>query len=250
MEDMEERGVDLSQVIKSKEDNTAFSVILKTEWGKDRSILAYKGANDLLTPEQVKPELFDDIKAFAWTSLTEDKACKAIDKAISLTRENEGMVLGAPSMSIIKNNPKWAKILIEKSDCVSLNREEALEFTNESDTINAIQHFAELGLDLISITNGSNGSFVSDGDIIVRSNVYDGEVEDTTGAGDAFLSGLLISCLRDIPLAKAAKIASSMALFESKEVGVREGIPTEFNTLEEFVEEHELRQNVSKFMQS
>lgn len=250
MDDMKERGVDLSQVKQTNDDNTAFSVILKTDWGKDRSILAYKGANNLLTPEQVKPELFDDIKAFAWTSLTEEKACKAIDKAISLTKKNDGVVFAAPSMSIIKNNPKWAKILIEKSDCVSLNREEALEFTKESDTINAIKHFSNLGVDLISITNGSNGSFVSDGEKVVRSNVYDGEVEDTTGAGDAFLSGLLISCLRDIPLSKAARIASSMALFESQEVGVREGLPTEFSALEEFIESHELTQHITKFVRS
>lgn len=250
IEDMKERGVDLSQVKQTEKDNTALSVILKTDWGKDRSILAYKGANNLLTPEDVNPELFDEIKAFAWTSLTEDKACKAIDKAITLTRENGGMVLAAPSMSIIKNNPKWAKILIQKSDCISLNREEALEFTQESDTINAISHFSDLGLDLVSITNGSKGSFVSDGETIVRSDVYDGDVEDTTGAGDAFLSGLLICCLRDIPLSRAARIASSMALFESQEVGVREGIPTDFSTLEEFIDSHDLRQNISKFVPS
>ncbi|MHA1343907.1 MAG: carbohydrate kinase family protein, partial [Promethearchaeota archaeon] len=48
LEDMKNRGVDLSQVIQTNEDNTAYSIILRTEWGKDRSILAYKGANNLL----------------------------------------------------------------------------------------------------------------------------------------------------------------------------------------------------------
>ena len=65
LDDMKKRGVNLSNVIQTDDDCTAFSVILKTEWGKDRSILAYKGANNLLKPENVKEEFFQGIKAFA-----------------------------------------------------------------------------------------------------------------------------------------------------------------------------------------
>ncbi|TXT59573.1 MAG: hypothetical protein BAJALOKI1v1_1400007 [Promethearchaeota archaeon] len=248
MDDMEKRGVDLSHIKQTDEDNTAISIILKTEWGKDRSILAYKGANDLLTPKDIEDELFDEIKVFAWTSLTKEKACKAIDKAIKLTKNAGGKVFAAPSMSIIKNNEKWAKILISKSDVVSLNKEEAKEFTKKEDISNIIEHFSNLGVKLISITDGSNGSYISDGETIVKSDVYDGKVEDTTGAGDAFLSGLLLSYLRKIPLQKMAKIASSMGFLESSEVGVREGLPSSFEDLEQFVDSHSLNQKTSKIL--
>jgi fructokinase len=248
MDDMEQRGVDLSQIKKTNNDNTAISIILKTEWGKDRSILAYKGANNLLTPKDVNDELFDEIKAFAWTSLTKDNSCKAIDKAIKLTKNNNGMVFAAPSMSIIKNNEKWAKILISKSDVVSLNKEEAREFTGKEDVGNIVKYFAELGVDLVGITDGSNGSYLSDGETIIRSDVYDGKVEDTTGAGDAFLSGLLLSFMKNTPLKKMAKIASSMGFFESSQVGVREGVPNSYEDLEQFVDGHPLNQDISKII--
>jgi sugar/nucleoside kinase (ribokinase family) len=248
LEDMKSRGVDLSNIKQTEEDNTAFSVILKTEWGKDRSILAYKGANDLLTPDDVPEEIFEEIKAFAWTSLTKEGAVKAIDRAIEITKKKGGKIYAAPSMSIIKNNPKWAKMLISKSDVVSLNKEEAMDFTGKKDTINIIEEFKKIGLELISITDGSNGSILSDGETIIKSDVYHGKVEDTTGAGDAFLSGILLSTLRNVPLERMAKIASAMSYLECQEPGVRVGLPKSFEELEDFVNKNELNQVSSQII--
>ncbi len=246
LDDMKKRGVDLNNIIKTTTDNTAFSVILRTEWGKDRSILAYKGANNLLKPSDVKEELFQDIKAFAWTSLTSETGCQAIEKALSLTKDRGGDIFAAPSMSIIKNNPKWAKILISNSDVVSLNKEEAQEFTGENDTLHMIHKFLDLGIKLISITDGPIGSIISDGNEIINSNVYKGNVEDTTGAGDAFLSGILISCLNNFSLEKTSKIATAMSFLECKEIGVREGLPNSLQELESFIQSNEIRQVISK----
>ncbi len=245
LDDMEKRGVDLSQVKQTDEDSTAYSVILKTEWGKDRSILAFKGANNLLKPTDVKEELFDTIKAFAWTSLTTEESCKAIEKAISLTKDNNGKVFAAPSMSIIKNNPKWAKSLISNSDIVSLNKEEAQEFTGEQDQLHMIHYFLDLGIKLISITDGPNGSIISDGEKIINSSVYKGNVEDTTGAGDAFLSGILISTINNFTLEKTSKMATGLSFLECKEIGVREGLPNSLQELEDFIDNNQIKQIVS-----
>jgi len=245
LDDLKNRGVDLTKVKQVDTDSTALSVILKTEWGKDRSILAYKGANNLLTPEDIKENLFDDIKAFAWTSLTTDNACRAIEKSISLTKDRGGTVFAAPSMSIIKNNEKWAKILITNSDVVSLNKDEAKEFTGEVETLNMINEFHDLGVKLISITDGPNGSIISDGKKIINSNVYKFKVMDTTGAGDAFLSGILISILKGYNLEKVSKIATALSALECMSFGVRAGLPNNFQELEDFVNTHVLKQIIS-----
>jgi sugar/nucleoside kinase (ribokinase family) len=246
IEDLKERGVDISNLIQTDEDRTAFSVILKTEWGKDRSILAYKGANNLLKPEDVKEELFDNIAAFAWTSLTSENGCRAIEKAISLTKNQGGLVFAAPSMSIIKNNPKWAKILISNSDVISMNAEEAVEFTGEIERFYAAKKIHELGPKLVSITDGANGSLISDGIKVVRSGIYKFDVIDTTGAGDAFLSGILLSKLNGYPLEKMTQIATAMSSLESMETGVREGLPSNIEDLEKFINAHKLEQVVSE----
>jgi sugar/nucleoside kinase (ribokinase family) len=245
LKDLKKRNVDISQIYQTEEDNTAFSVILKTEWGKDRSILAYKGANNLLTPDHVKEKLFNNIKAFAWSSLTTENGCKAIEKAITLTKNNGGMVFAAPSMSILKHNPTWAKILIKNSDVVSMNAEEAEEFTKESERYYAVKKMIDLGPKLVSITDGARGSLVTDGDKIIKSGIYNVDVKDTTGAGDAFLSGLLLSKLNGYPLEKMIKISTAMSSLESMEVGVREGLPSNLSEVEKFMAKNNLQQNVS-----
>jgi len=247
LEDLKKRSVDISNIKQTDEDNTAFSVILKTEWGKDRSVLAYKGANNLITPNDVKEELFEGIKAFAWTSLTSENGCQAIDKAIHLTKENGGMIFGAPSMSIIKNNPNWAKKLINKSDVVSMNAEEAKEFTHESDNYYSIRKIYELGPKIVSVTDGANGSLLTDGKKLIKSSIYEVDVMDTTGAGDAFLSGILISKLNQFPFDHMIKLATAMSSLESMEVGVREGIPSNIKEVEKFASSHELKQIISEF---
>jgi len=247
--DLKKRGVDLSQVIQTDKDCTALSIILRTQWGKDRSILAYKGANNLLKPSDVKEELFNNIKAFAWTSLTTDESCKAIEKAITLTKNKGGMVFAAPSMSIIKNAPNWAKILISNSDVVSMNLEEAQEFTGERKKTLMIKNFLDMGVKLISITDGPNGSIISDGKTMINSGVYSvGKVEDTTGAGDAFLSGILISRLNNFSLEKVSKIATALSFLESKEVGVREGLPNSLQELEDFINNNTIKQVISEII--
>ena len=248
--DLNERGVDLSQVIKTDEDCTALSIILRTQWGKDRSILAYKGANNLLKPSDVKEELFSSIKAFAWTSLTNDESCRAIEKAIKLTKDNGGTVFAAPSMSIIKNASNWAKILISNSDVVSLNLEEAQEFTGENKKTLMIKTFLDMGVRLISITDGPNGSIISDGKTIINSGVYSGKktISDTTGAGDAFLTGILISTLNNFPLDKMSKFATAMSYLECLEVGVREGLPESLEELEDFISNNTIKQVISEIV--
>ena len=249
LSDLKKRGVDLSQVNRTNNDTTALSIILRTPWGKDRSILAYKGANNLLKPSDVKEELFSNIRAFAWTSLTTDDACKAIEKAITLTKDKGGIVFAAPSMSIIKNAPNWAKILISNSDVVSMNLEEAQEFTGEKKKTLMINIFLDMGIKLISITDGPNGSIISDGKTIINSGVYSvGKVEDTTGAGDAFLTGILISRLNNFSLEKTSKMATAMAFLESKEIGVREGLPTSLQELEDFVTNNTMKQVISEIV--
>jgi len=246
LDDMESRGVDISHINQTDKDRTAFSVILKTNWGKDRSILAYKGANDLISPEDINEELFENIKAFAWTSLTKENSCKAAKKCIDLTKESGGTVFGAPSMSIIANNRKWAEKLISSSDILSLNKEEAQAFTNKEDIVSIINKLIDKGLDLIAITNGSNGSIISNGKQIINSGVYDVSTEDMTGAGDAFMSGIIVSVLNNYDLKKTSQFASALGAFEAMETGVREGIPKNLDRVEEFIQENSLDQVTSE----
>ncbi|MGV9172962.1 MAG: carbohydrate kinase family protein [Promethearchaeia archaeon] len=247
IDDLESRNVDLSHMKQTDKKKTAFSVILKSGWGKDRSILAYKGANDLVTPEEIDEDFFSKIKYFAWTSLTKENSCKAVDKCIDLTKNAGGIVFAAPSMSIIKNNPKWAEKLILRSDVISLNREEAEALTKKRSKVDMIKYFIDHDVDLISITDGDDGAVVSDGKTIINNSVYEIKIKDTTGSGDAFMGGIIISKHHGFSLEKTCKFASAIAALEASEFGVREGIPSDFDIIDNFIENHNLKQIKANF---
>ena len=109
-----------------------------------------------------------------------------------------------------------------------------------------LEKFLDMGIKLISITDGADGSIISDGKTIVNSGTYPGQIQDTTGAGDAFLSGILMSTLNNYDIVKMSKVASAMAKLECMEVGVREGLPHNLGEIEDFMNNNELKQVVSK----
>jgi len=102
---------------------------------------------------------------------------------------------------------------------------------------------------LVSITDGAKGSLILDGKKVVRSGIYKVKVMDTTGAGDAFLTGLLLSKLNNYPLDKMTQLATAMSSLESMKTGVREGTPNSLQELEEFAASQKLQQTVSEFTQ-
>jgi len=247
VEDMKNHGVDISGVSVFEDDTTAISVILLTPWGKDSSILAYKGANNLFSEDNVPEDKLLSTKCFVWTSLTSDKGISAIRKCIGLTKSINGMIAGAPSISIIKNRPDEAISLLKECDITSLNEEEITALTKEQDVIKGMKKLFDWGLKLVNITFGKEGQWLSDGKTIIKTKPPKVFVEDTTGAGDATMSGLIYGILESKTLQETARIASALSAMEIEAPGVRVGTPLEFSELEDFMMQREISQEINDF---
>ncbi len=247
LNDMKIRGVDVSYIKRTKEDLTGVSIILMTGYGKDRSILAYKGASNLVDPDYIQEEMIKDAKVFAWTSLTSDKGCEAIQKSIDIAKKYGVQVCACPSISIIKKQKKLAINFVKQSNIASLNKEEIREITDEKTTIKGIQKLLSWGIKKIAVSLGSKGSRLIDGTHVWESGIYEVPVSDTTGAGDAFASGFIYGILNDFPLDKIARYASAMSACEIKGLGVRIGLPESIEELEEFINTHKLEQTELEF---
>lgn len=245
--DLNRNGVDTGCVIRTDEDVTATSIILMTPWGRDRSILAYKGANDLLTPEEVDMDAIKNSRVFAWTSLTTENGVNAIERAINACKEADGIVLGAPSMSIIMNNREGFKRLVKHTDILSFNDEELEAATEEKLVTQALEKMLEMGPKLVCITMGSKGSIITDGKVLVETGTFEIDIQDTTGAGDAFASGILFGYLKGLDLPEMAKLGAAMASKEIMQPGVRIGVPHSEQELWDFISEHALTQVVREF---
>jgi len=55
------------------------------------------------TVQPINEDMLFTTKCFVWTSLTSDKGIEAIEKCIDLVKSTGGLIVGAPSISIIKN---------------------------------------------------------------------------------------------------------------------------------------------------
>lgn len=83
------------------------------------------------------------------------------------------------------------------------------------------------GAGLVGITQGDAGSIILCNDQYVRTPGFrvPGICRDTTGAGDAFRTGLLYGVLHDLPVEECARIANGVAALNCREVGARTALP-------------------------
>lgn len=119
--------------------------------------------------------------------------------------------------------------LLRLSEILFLNREESVALlesrTDEIPTLMA--GFHKLGVQIMVITDGPEGSYVSDGENVWHAGIFEGPVVERTGAGDSYGSGFLSATIKghDIPTAMAWGNANSTSVVAS--IGAREGLLTE-----------------------
>lgn len=235
IEDMKQAGVQLESCFTTDEDKTGLSVILITPFGKDRSILAYKGANDLIRPAEINDEWLHKARHLQWTSLTSQSGVDSIEKCIDIVKGHGGTIFACPSISIMRNNLEGARRLVSKSDVLLLNKEELAALTGHERSLLGLKKALSMGPSMVACTNGGAGVKVTDGHDMIVAPVYEVDVVDTTGAGDAFASGFIYAYMNNKDMETMIKFGSAMAMFECSVLGVRDGIPREAAAVEEFI---------------
>jgi sugar/nucleoside kinase (ribokinase family) len=102
-------------------------------------------------------------------------------------------------------------------------------------------------LKIVNITFGKGGQWISDSKTIVKTTPPKTFLADTTGAGDATMSGLIYGIIRNKSLQETGRIAASLSAMEIEATGVRVGTPIEFSELEDFMDKHVIIQKVVDF---
>ncbi len=114
-----------------------------------------------------------------------------------------------------------------------ISEDEAEPCTGESDPERAAARLVDMGVVLACVTLGARGAILRRGDDVVRVPAEPTEVVDTTGAGDAFVAGLLagfcrMGDLRSVPpgeIERAARLANRVAARVCARVGAVAGLP-------------------------
>jgi len=218
--------VDTRFVVKKKTKHTNYSVIMAGEGG-ERTILAYRGASDLLAGKDIKWKKIKKTKWFYLAPLA-GFMLEEFGKIVSFARANDIKVAVNPSKQQLSLPPDQLKNILQKVDVLFLNLEEAsfltkIPFAEEQKIFNVA---AEMCSGVVVITKGKGGVVVRFG-----KNLYSAlpdlerKVVDTTGAGDSFASGFLSDFIRqDGGIEKAIQLGLANSAANLSQIGAKSGL--------------------------
>ena len=219
LNDLDQEGVDTSQVSYSKRYNTGYSVLLLAPSG-ERTILTYRGASTHYDAENF--DLTDSDADWIYVSSMAG-SMEAIDKIFTQAKKLGIKIMFNPGKGELKQSKKL-KSLLEDVEVLSVNKEEMQTIVEGTDMEEIIRH-AHHYVPVVIVSDGPNGVLASDGKTIVRAGMYeDVKVIDRTGAGDAFGSGFLSQWAAGKSLKDSIVFASANSTSVVTKIGAKTGI--------------------------
>lgn len=198
-ETLQSFGVNTDHMLLTKEAKTGAVFITLAEGG-ERSFDFYidPSADRFLHEENLDVSLFAESKILHYGSISmiSGPSKSATVKAVELARENGMIVSYDPNLRLsLWENEETAKETIlsmfGKADLIKISEEELEFLTGESDIEKGVEKLAAYNIPLLFITMGSEGSYAFTKNGAVKIDAMRVNAVDTTGAGDAFVSGIL-----------------------------------------------------------
>ncbi|KEZ49001.1 aminoimidazole riboside kinase [Metabacillus indicus] len=198
-ETLQSFGVNTDQMLLTKEAKTGAVFVTLAEGG-ERSFDFYidPSADRFLHEENLDVSLFAESKILHYGSISmiSGPSKSATVKAVELARENGMIVSYDPNLRLsLWENEETAKETIlsmfGKADLIKISEEELEFLTGESDIEKGVEKLAAYNIPLLFITMGSEGSYAFTKNGAVKIDAMRVNAVDTTGAGDAFVSGIL-----------------------------------------------------------
>ncbi|TWT26043.1 carbohydrate kinase [Planomicrobium sp. CPCC 101110] len=203
LEQLEEAGVSTDKILRTKEANTGLAFVSLRENGeRDFSFYRKPSADLLLEDTEINAEWFNrgDILHFCSVDLVESPMKQAHIKAIQSAKDRGGIISFDPNVRLpLWDDPQECRNTILKfipmAHIVKISDEELEFITGIADEQKAIASLFNGDVKLVVYTKGAKGA-----DLFVQNKKYSSagyevEVEDTTGAGDAFIGGFLSQLL-------------------------------------------------------
>lgn len=198
-------GVRTDKLLKTRETNTALAFVsLREDGERDFSFYRNPSADLLFTENEIGEDWFEegDLLHFCSVDLIDSPMKYAHKKAIKQAQEKGCLISFDPNVRL----PLW--------DCPETCRETIQEFLPEADVVKiadeeltfvtgieeesvAISSLFRGRVKVVICTKGSKGSVLYVGNHTYESAGFSVQVQDTTGAGDAFIGAFLFQLLKN-----------------------------------------------------
>jgi len=216
--ELESAGANTSLVQMEKNCRSDLSAIIVNAGSGERTIFFNRDANEKL---EIFPEKLKNTD-WIFVSALNGEWEKNLDTIIGLVKKEKIKLAFNPGQKNIKDNPQKMIETIKACDLLLLNKDEAIEITNNlkpiyspdrqainnerlNNEVFLVKKLRELGPEIVVITDGLKGAWASDNKNLFYIQATEDKPVDTTGAGDAFSSAFLAGYLKGKKIEESLK---------------------------------------------
>lgn len=223
LDKMQERGVDVSNVIIRHDGQTGLSVILNQ--GADRAILTHLGLMSALRAEDIPEALLGEARHLHVASYFLQTNLQA--GLPDLFRRARDLGLTTSLDTNYDPSERWIGFdeLISVTNVFLPNEREAISLSGESEFGLAAERLGSK-VETLAIKIGSEGALGFQDGRTARASSVPVRVVDTVGAGDSFDAGFLYGYLNGWSLEKSLQLACACGGLSTQRAGGTEGQPT------------------------
>lgn len=216
---LRDAGVDTDYLVFDPERSTNFSAVIN--YRGERTIFVYH------EPRRYELPVFKVPRWVYLTSAAGDGVRALHHQTLEWLRDHPSVKLAFnPGTHQIHLGLQELTPLLAHTDVLFLNREESAEVLGvETREVKELAgRFHELGVELMVITDGPAGSYVSDGSRVWFLDIFKGPVIERTGAGDSYGSGFMGALLKGKSVEEAVLWGNANATSVVQYVGARQGL--------------------------
>lgn len=205
------------------------------------ALISFKGERTILTYHQDFKYKLPDLEKARWIylssmgkSASEDNFFGQVENYVE--RTGASLAFNPGTFEFEYGVKKFSKLL-SLTKLLILNKEEAeLVLGRRQEIKKMLKQLAELGPRMVIITDGKNGSYGFDGNSFYGLGIIPANVVDTTGAGDAYATGVVAGLFYGKNLAEAMMFGAANGASVTEYIGPQAGLLTYEKMKEELKE--------------
>ncbi|MFP4636500.1 MAG: carbohydrate kinase family protein [Nitriliruptoraceae bacterium] len=220
----QDRGIDRGGIVQLEGVPTSSTVVVVDEQG-ERTFLHLPGCSAHLLAAHVRASLAADLE---WLHLGGLLVTEQLDgePAAALLRDAKQRGARVSADVVWDARDRWQLVhpCLEHLDLFTPSEDEALAISGRSNLADAATWLHDHGVEVVAITRGSHGAYLSNGTDTWHVPAAEVVVRDGTGAGDCFVAGMIAGMLAGWQLPRAAAQASVLGGVAVASVGA----PTQY----------------------
>ena len=218
---MKNDAVDLSMLQRAK-GKTGLSAVLVASDGS-RSIVTFRGESGEIERGEID---WDEMAKADWMQISSlGGEMELLEDLVGFAQE-KGIRVGINPGKMELRQKERLLMFLPKLDLLVVNRMEAAEFwgINFEDEKTLMKKFFEAGCRLVMVTDGKKGAGVVDRGRWLKMEAYPNISVDDTGAGDAFVSGVVAGLLQGRKTEDALKMGLANGGSVVSKIGAKAGL--------------------------